>query len=362
MKCLATIAAFVLGLVGISQAQAATVEGIVTPLERAQEVEVCSAATIDPQRCAVPGEDGMYELNHFPERGVVRSGVSDVEVCAIPQSPSVVTSCAETDASGGYEIHSLPPGFYKVGFWGSGSSAAYEPSYFLGKPSLAQATPVEVTAGTKTSGIDASLVRGAQLAGTVTAQADGEALEGMSVCLFELSGLTAQRCTKSAGDGTYSFQGLTDGTYQVGFALQPAEVASGDVREDGYAFQAQYYDDVATRSAATDILAIAPERTERIDTAMTAPAALPPPPSAPPSSVLQLLRRPPSPSRNQVRHTASGAVGNRRKMTRPVVREVPRRRESTRTILTRCEARKHGYSPCLEDRRKRHLRKRHPLT
>jgi hypothetical protein len=50
--------------------------------------------------------------------------LEDVEVCALVASSSLAAGCTPTDAAGHYAIPALPPGSYKVGFWGEQSRAA----------------------------------------------------------------------------------------------------------------------------------------------------------------------------------------------------------------------------------------------
>jgi hypothetical protein len=89
-----------------------------------------------------------------------RAPLTEVEVCAVSVGSPTVKSCGETDASGEYELHSLPTGSYKVGFRGRGKSAEFEPEYYLDKPSSGQATSVAVVEATTTSNIDAALAKG----------------------------------------------------------------------------------------------------------------------------------------------------------------------------------------------------------
>jgi hypothetical protein len=91
---------------------------------------------------------------------------------------------SETNASGAYSLHSLLSGLYSVGFWGQGRNAEYESTYYEGKSSLAQATPVTVTEGHATNGVDAELAKGGQIVGMVFTAAGGMPLSDIAVCLF----------------------------------------------------------------------------------------------------------------------------------------------------------------------------------
>jgi hypothetical protein len=320
------------------RAFAGTVEGTVTPIEWAQEVEVCIAEVVPGERCVVPGADGTYAFgglegemkfefvptyrsrmltqfyNHkstiaeatfvtvgregtikgidadLVEGGAIKGAVtaevggnplSEVEVCAISTGALTVKSCDETDSLGGYELHSLPTGPYKVGFWGHGQSAEYAPSYYNGQSSLALSTPVAAVAGETVSEIDATLAKGAQVRGTVAA-ASGAPLAGVPVCLFVATALTAQSCTETDPAGGYFFPGLTAGGYQVGFSLAQGEVAAGGIdgaAEDGYL--SQYWKGAESRSEATTISLLPGVTATGISARLQLPSAPAPIPIAP---------------------------------------------------------------------------------
>jgi hypothetical protein len=134
--------------------------------------------------------------------------------------------------------------------------------------------------GVPTEGIDAALVRGGRIEGVISSAATGAPLANASVCLFEASKTAPERCTYSDEVGGYAFQGLADGTYQVGFSLSPAELVSevSSVEEDG--FQAQYYADAPTRAAARGIPLVAPTIVSGVDASLVpVTAALPAPPA-----------------------------------------------------------------------------------
>jgi hypothetical protein len=332
MRRLIIVAACALALVAPAAAQAATgtVEGTVTPLEWAQEVEVCVVEALPSETCAEPTANGSYALFEVPlggariefvpsfrsrlltqfykgvsrlseaqtvvfspevrvvkgidaalvEGGAITGTVTaavggaplpEVEVCAVSSGTAPVKSCGVTDAAGDYELHSLPTGSYGVGFSGSGASAEYEPSRRQG---------VGVSAGGTTPGVDASLTVGAQIRGVVSAGTNGARLEGISTCLFAVAAPTPQRCTFSDAAGEYAFEGLPSGSYQVGFSLGSAELGGeSGIGEDGFA--SQYYDLVGSRAEAAVISLAAPQVVGGVDAVLSAPQALPAPAPAP---------------------------------------------------------------------------------
>lgn len=319
-------------------ADAGTVKGSVTPLESAQEVEVCEVEKLPSELCTVPASDGSYVLENVPlgavriefvpsfrsrllpqyydhksrlseatlffltqsqptathiDADLVEGGVIDgtvtatgsgtplaeVEACAVSTSVPTVKRCAEIDGSGAYELHSLPTGSYRIGFWGRGESAEYQPQYYNREQEPSHSDFVSVNAGGTVPGIDAVLEPGAEIDGTVSDTA-GVPLTGIAVCLFDASAAAAERCTYSGEVGSYSFKGLPSGSYQVGFSLEPSEAGlETGVEADG--FESQYFDGVATRAGAVTIMALAPALIGAVDAHLAPPAQPTPTPPAP---------------------------------------------------------------------------------
>jgi hypothetical protein len=306
----------------VARAEAGTVEGTVLPLSVTQEVEVCAVKNPPRELCAVPKADGTFEFpigmgnyqfefvptyrsrmllqfyDHtstlggaqvvsVPEEGTVKgvnadlieggaiSGtvtaastgnpLAEVEACAVSVISPPLKSCDQTGAGGEYELHSLLTGYYKVGFYGHGASGRYAPWYYAGASTLAQATPVLVTAGATTA-IEPALGEGARVSGTVTAAAGG-VLAGMPVCLFVPGALAADRCTESGAGGAYSFEGLPEGLYQVGFALKGGKIGGGLPG----VYLPQFYDRVATRAEALPLLLSGSQVISGVDAVLVAP-------------------------------------------------------------------------------------------
>jgi hypothetical protein len=383
----------------VARAVAGTVEGTVLPLSAAQEVEVCLAEA-PPELCVAPKADGSYVFPGFKEPGSVKfefvptyrsrlltqfydhkgnlaeadfvsvgegtvkgidadlieggvitgtvtaastgNPLSEVEVCAVSAVPPPLKSCDETGAGGGYELHSLPTGFYRVGFHGRGASAGYAPWYYDDKLTLAQATPISVTAGATTT-IDPALVQGAQVTGVVTAAASGAALEGISVCLFMSGAAAADRCTESGPGGGYSFEGLTEGLYQVGFALGGTEIGGGaGSGVDGYL--PQFYDRVGTRAEAQTLLVSGSQIVTGIDAALAVPVVGAPISPLPPAS--SIAAPPPTvsePVKQKPRRCKKGSVKKKVKGTEKCVKVKPKKQ--TRPKHKKTKHKKKAASP-----------------
>jgi hypothetical protein len=129
----------------------------------------------------------------------------------------------------------LPAGEYAVGFNvcqeprpGFAGELYDDVSGFNQRP-----TPVVLTDGRATTGIDAVLMPGATIAGRVTADGDGRALEGICVTAFsERNGSVGS--ARSGADGGYAITTLRGGEYQLLF---------DDCRAP-FTFLSEAYDDV----------------------------------------------------------------------------------------------------------------------
>jgi hypothetical protein len=342
LVCLMAVASALFGVLE-SSAVAGTVEGTVTPVQWAQEVEVCAIGVEAYERCAVPKADGSYvyagilgsvAIEFIPTyrsrlltqywdharalseatyitlgNGDIHEGINadlleggsitgvvtaqggggrlpEVEVCAVPVPPLTSKSCDETNASGEYSLHSLTSGGYRVGFWGQAGSAEYEPTYYEDESNPV----VEVTAGQATVGIDAALVKGGQISGRVLSADGGTPLNDIAVCVFSGAEAISRRCTDSGEAGNYAFQGLSSGSYQVGFSLEASEIGGSGEIAGADSFESQYYDGVAARAQAATISLLVPETVEGIDAHLSGISI------APPSVIAPIVSGPPSTS------------------------------------------------------------------
>ena len=209
--------------------------------------------------------------------------LAQAEVCAIAAGTGESAGCTTSNGAGHYILTAVPTGSYAIFFRGDGSSADYAPEYYLNQPDLAHATTVGVTAGGFTEGIDEPLDLGARIEGTVTAAAGGAGLEGITTCLFATGSARAQRCTASLAGGDYSFRGLAGGQYTVGFDLGSAEIAGADPGGTTVAgFLPQFYSGASTRAAAQTVSLSAPAVASGVSASLVAPVAPPPPPAPAP--------------------------------------------------------------------------------
>jgi hypothetical protein len=146
--------------------------------------------------------------------------LAGIEVCASslgasPATASPTRGCALTDASGDYTIAQLQSGAYQVRF----SQAYAHHSNYISQYYQAAATPskaaeVTVADGLTTTGIDAQLLTGGQIAGTVTSTSTHAPLEEVYICASPTSGgIESGPCAFTDATGAYTLMGLPTGSY-----------------------------------------------------------------------------------------------------------------------------------------------------
>ncbi len=179
------------------------------------------------------------------------AAVPGIEVCA---DSTVEYECAETNSEGKYAIEVLE-GSYTVSFENEnclGSTcfpADYLSQYYKDAANYSEAEKVKVTAGLKTTNINAALVRGASLEGEVTKAVGGEALQGIYVCAYSSEPEYAEKCGWTEEEGYYSLVGLPTGHYTISFTGgQQCPEACFELN-----YVKQYYSDKKSSGEATEV-------------------------------------------------------------------------------------------------------------
>jgi hypothetical protein len=386
-------------------ALAGEIQGTVEPIESAPEIEVCA---VGDGVCAAPEADGTYDLRNLEagsykiefiptfrlrlvpqyydqveelaqaktiklaessvvsgvdadlktggvvEGEVMESGsampLAEVEVCAESVGVPTIRSCSETDGAGDYELHSLPTGAYRIGFWGAGVSSGYQSQYYAGKSRLIEADPISVTTGGRRTGINVALAKGAEIRGVVRA-ATGGTISNVPVCLFEAAEPNPERCTDSGETGSYSFPGLSSGSYQVGFSLAPGELAGEAAESEGDEFETQYYDLVGSRAQAASISVIAPAVVDGIDASLAVPSTVA---SASPSPLVSSPTVPLAPTVTEPKPQKTGCkTGHRKEKVKGKARCVKRSSKKHRPSKKHRSPKKHRKAKEKPSRGKR---------
>jgi hypothetical protein len=195
--------------------------------------------------------------------GVVKSGatgepVAEVEVCADGQAMPFSYSCAQTGPTGEYRLDGLATGAYAVRF-GRARYNLISEYYDEGAGGYPGQT-VGVTAGSATTGINVTLQAGAEIAGTVTSEATGQPVSGVSVNASPQSGGVGYESTSTGSEGRYLLKGLRSTEYTVEFNTYQGEYARQFYKQRN---QNESPDPVATTTGS---------RVAGIDAALTAPA------------------------------------------------------------------------------------------
>jgi hypothetical protein len=167
--------------------------------------------------------------------------IANICVMALNGSNASVAS-ARTNSSGQYSLTRLPAGSYKIDFYDC-SGAGYLSQFYNNQSLLTNANPVSVTVGATKSGINAKMVLGGKIAGTVTNNAaTPAALANICVDVYPAAGGFAITSTYTDASGRYTVIGLPTGSYKVEF-----QVCTGT----GYL--TQYYHNQPTLAAANSI-------------------------------------------------------------------------------------------------------------
>jgi hypothetical protein len=225
--------------------------------------------------------------------------IEEIDVCARPVSGGSYVNCGLTNTRGEYTIRALPSGSYDVVFstieaCPSGCPRQnYLTQYYHGKSSRTEAEPVPVDAGITTSGIDAQMVTGGQIAGRVTNSLGENPIEGIEVCVPGGSEEPSRNCVATNANGEYTISALMSGSYQVEFS---SEGGYNCVPKCAQNYVTQFYNNKPSLTEAEPVSVTAGSTTSGIDARMVeGPERLLGPLSGPPASTIGGGSRPVSP-------------------------------------------------------------------
>jgi hypothetical protein len=194
-------------------------------------------------------------------------------------------SCAVSEEDGSYAIEGLTSGDYVIAFYPG--LPPTQPSdllhqYYDGALKWSDATPVSVTIGAATEGIDAALGAGGKITGRITGAADGVPLEGVNVCAYEAAGDEEEpaACESSNGHGEYTLANLAPGAYRLKFSAlfyegeeDPFAEEEGEAVPPREEFLTQFYSGKSSLATATEVGVGAGATTAGIDVQMVRPGA-----------------------------------------------------------------------------------------
>jgi hypothetical protein len=222
------------------------------------------------------------------------AAVANAEVCL--EVPGFWPTCIETNSAGAYSFVALHEESYRVYFYPEPGTGLFGQSY--GGRSLSVA-PGFVHLGAKEdlSGVDAALVFGGVLEGTVRSAADGSPLAGAEVCLLEAQSPVVSKCLTTGASGAYRFIGLPTGAWKVVFSPSLRDVYddvfAGYIEEEDSSaellpwndsYPTQWWPKEASFATATPIGVAVEATIAGIDAVLGTPPT-PMPPSAPVASL-----------------------------------------------------------------------------
>jgi len=204
-----------------------------------------------------------------------------IEVCAIataalseeleggleeegPELGSEQLGCTKTGPHGAYMISGLAPGTFDVVFANpAAGSLNYVTQAYDAEATIKEATVVTVRAGAVSGEVNAAMVEGAELSGTVTNASTGATVEGAIVCAANVLGAPALEgaCTLSGAGGTYTIIGVADGNVIVIAAAHGPLFGS--------------YGGASSLTEATPVTVAGGQRRGGLDIALKSAAALP---------------------------------------------------------------------------------------
>lgn len=155
-----------------------------------------------------------------------------------------VLASTVTGGTGTYTLR-VPSGTAFAGFFSGCGATNYISQYYNGQPSLSRATAISVPAGGTDTGIDAAMVTGAEITGTVTDSVSHAGVGGICIQAYNFSGVNVAS-TQTDSAGAYTLSALPTAYYRVGFI----DCATGN-------YVAQYYNDQPSLAGATQIVATA---------------------------------------------------------------------------------------------------------
>jgi hypothetical protein len=162
------------------------------------------------------------------------SEIEHIEVTAYEKAaPNAAIERTETSQFGAYKLEGLLKGTYVIGFkLGFGSDLDYAPQFFPEKQRFLEAGEVSLVEGEKDTGIDAKLVQGSSISGTVTDAATSQPLAGITVIATPPGGAEMLEArTFTDANGNYTLAGLGSGSVDVLFQqLTEGKVKPGEVR------------------------------------------------------------------------------------------------------------------------------------
>jgi Carboxypeptidase regulatory-like domain len=206
--------------------------------------------------------------------------VGEVEACATLEEPRreiELERCANTDAAGHYAIDGLIDCAWSVYFYAQNAEADVVSQPY--SPAVVAVGPEQVL-----EGVNAALIPGGQIAGTVRSASTGAPVGGVQVCVTTAASQATLGCLRTPASGAYRFMRVWPGTFKVVFSPQPSGLTGPD------SFFTQWWGGQPTFETATPIAITPPQIVTGIDASLTAPETPSTTPSPAPVVTKPLLK------------------------------------------------------------------------
>ena len=188
--------------------------------------------------------------------------------------PAQLIASTSTAADGTYTLTGAPVGnidvkFYATSFCPGGIASSYAQQWYNNQPLQASANEVAIAAGANTPSINAALVAGGSISGTVTSAATTLGVSGICVAAFSTdANPVVVASTGTLAGGTYTLDGIPAGNVQVRFNSQG--FCPGGVLQH---FATQWFNNQPSVATAALVPVTSGANTPSIDAAMGAPLA-----------------------------------------------------------------------------------------
>jgi uncharacterized surface anchored protein len=187
--------------------------------------------------------------------------LGNICVDAFDPSTGDFMSGAVTDQAGKYSVEGLPSGDETLLFSDQcDESIDHAFEFYNDRSNFGDADPVSVTAPNDMTGIDAALVLGGSISGTVTNEVSGAPLRDICVDVFDAAGFSVSFALTDA-TGAYTAAGLSSGNYEVEFS---------DFCDSSVDFIAEWFDNQPSFDQADPVAVTAPQATPGISAALAA--------------------------------------------------------------------------------------------
>jgi photosystem II stability/assembly factor-like uncharacterized protein len=214
------------------------------------EVAVVSGATTQSIDAVVVKKGGISGrvTDSATGQGI---GMMYVEFC---QRPAGTLMCgnAFTDSSGNYNVNGITEGTYKVRFYGN----YYLLQWYGNKSDFDSATPITISNGVTSTGINAAMIKGGSISGRITDKVTGAGVPNVAAAVYDNTTTSTTFLANDYSDynGFYTISGLSPGQYKVIFG--------------GGGYVLQWYDTGPDRAHATAVTVTAATTTTGINAAL----------------------------------------------------------------------------------------------